>query len=186
MSLRIAAEFLGFVYATDFGLGVGDDDIRWWIATHPTAAELRAVELDAMRSWKRGEARSWLSAINGRAYEHAAGSEDFDDVIQAIRAGCRAMINAWATEAGLAPRVSAAEAKVAFGSAAPQFDLIDKAKAGKVLMVAAINALPDVPSVASYPVEDATVAALWAAANVGVMPTLGELLAQFPVREEAA
>jgi len=184
MSLRIAAEYLGWRYEQDFVLGVGDDDLRWTFSPHPTEADLRAVELPAMRAWKRAQARAWLTAINGRAYEHAGNSEDFDDVIFAVRTGCRNMINNWAAEAALTPRVSVAEAKAAFAAAAPQFDLIDKAKAGKILVVAEINALPDVPSIEAYQVTDAVVAAAWATANPSVTPTLGELLVQFPVRTE--
>lgn len=45
MSLRTAAEYLGFVYDRDFGLGLGENDIRWWIETHPSGSELEAVDL---------------------------------------------------------------------------------------------------------------------------------------------
>ena len=62
MSLRIAAEYLGYVYEQDFLLGIGDDDIRWQIESHPTEAELRAVELPAMRQKASDE---WLAAAPG-------------------------------------------------------------------------------------------------------------------------
>ena len=62
MSLKIAAEYLGYTYGTDFFLGVGDDDIRWQIEPHPTEAELRAVELPAMRQKASDD---WTAAAPG-------------------------------------------------------------------------------------------------------------------------
>jgi len=183
MSLRIAAEYLGYVYEEDFVIGANDDEVRWVILVHPTDDELRAIELEAMIAWKRLQARDWLTSINGRAYEHAGNSEDFDDVISDLRAGIRIMINNFAIECALVPRVAPLEAKVAFATAAPEFDLIDKAKAAKVLVVEQILALPTVEAVELFQITDAVFSAAWLAANPLVTPTLAELLIQFPVRD---
>lgn len=138
---------------------------------------------------KKLEIKAWTAALNGRGFEHAANSEDFDDLIVRHRKATRYCINLLAEQEGLTARLSNADVKEQYALASPEFDLIDKGKQARKKMRDAVTALAadsltTVEDVLGYVVSDATASTLHALAYPDADPTLESRLAEFPVLEE--
>jgi hypothetical protein len=144
--------------------------------------------LDLAKPWaasvKLNEIVAWVAQLNGRAFEHAANSDDFDELKTADILAVRNCVNKLAEKVGTPQRVTVAEAVQAFTDAAAEFDLIREGKRAGNLMIAEVEAMvatSTMEQILAYEVSDSHAASLHATEYPTESPTLAALLAQFPV-----